>query len=126
MIGIVSLFEATIEVPSTLPYGVGVSDGFTDGLTVSIGFPPEGSATGLTASAFVQIQPTLKPVVARAATTSTIAPIIRARPLIPGSPPTAPAACEETAPACTPAPCPAAPAACAPAAPAPCPAACEI
>src|SRR3954451_14259841 len=93
MIGIVSLFAATICVPSTLPTGVGVSDGFADGSWVSIGlWPPDGSATGLTASALVQIQPTLNPVVAKATSTRTSAPINRARLFAPLTtpPPSAP------------------------------------
>ena len=67
-----------------MPNGVGVSDGFTDGLTVSIGaWFPDGNATGVTASALVQIHPTLNPVVANAAITNTNAPTNRA--LVPGS-----------------------------------------
>src|SRR5689334_4378847 len=80
MIGIVSLFAATICAPSTFPRGGGVSEGFTEGLTVGNPEFPVGKLTGMTASAFVQIQPTLKAVTVNAATTSTSAPISRARP----------------------------------------------
>src|ERR1700742_3523347 len=100
MTGIVSLFAARMLVPTTRPFGVGVSDGFTDGLIVVIGAGvPDGRATGVTVSALDQIQPTLSPVAASAATTRTSAPIIRAfvpvsalgRPTIPyGGSPTGP------------------------------------
>jgi hypothetical protein len=92
MIGIESLFEATISVPSTLPDGVGVFVGFAEGLTVSKPFPTVGNGTPGTASALVQTHPTLNPVAANAATTSTTAPIARARPL-PPKPPGALAPC---------------------------------
>src|SRR5690242_4450029 len=87
MIGIVSVFAATISVPITLPVGASVLVGLADGLTVSSGLPVDGMATGVRASALFQIQPALSPVAASAATTSTAAPITLARPLPPAEPP---------------------------------------
>src|SRR5437879_895373 len=106
MIGIVSVFAATISVPITLPYGVSVLVGLADGLTVSSGLPVEGSATGVRASALFQIQPALNPVAASAATTSTTAPITLARPFPPVDPPRNQPPTPDCAPSPAEAPCP--------------------